>query len=113
MHVTRSRAAVAAVASLLLSGVVGCAGGGGDYPASPVNTILTDREAVRLAELHLDEIDPNAGPRDVVTVEPTHEGNGQVVGFQTFFDESRQAPKVWRLVMVEHDGDVKEIRYAD
>jgi hypothetical protein len=73
--------AVAAVSSAAL---VGCSSQ--TFPPSPVNAILTDREAARLAELHLNQTDPQANPRDVVSIEPT--GDGNLVSFNTFFDET-------------------------
>jgi hypothetical protein len=110
MRITSRRAAVAAAlfASATLS--VGCSSSH-DYPASPVNAVLTDREAVRLAELHLNDIDPQANPRDVVAMEPTC--TGYVVSFNTYFDETHVPPKQSRVVMVENDGDVREVRFSD
>jgi hypothetical protein len=101
---------VAAVAALGLAGAVGCASKE-VYPASPVPAVLNDREAIRLAELYLDDVAPAASMRDVTTVEPT--GDGYLVGFKTFFNETQRAPKQSRLVMVEHDGDVREMTFRE
>ena len=103
------RAALMAASALFVSLAGGCASE--DFPRSPVNAVLNDREAVRLAELHLDDVAPQASPRDVVTIEAT--GDGHLVGFHTYFDEPQTPPKQSRLVMVEHDGEVREVTFTD
>ena len=110
MRINTRAAVVALFVSSSAAFVVGC-NAAHDFPPSPVNAVLTDREAVRLAELHLNEIDPQANPRDVVTIDST--GDGTLVGFNTFFDETRVPPKQSRLVMVEHDGTTREVTFAD
>jgi len=106
------RAAIVAAASIVVAGLVG--GCAKDDMSARTHAILTDREAVRLAELHLDDTDPdNAAPRDVVSVETAHEGRGHIVAFHTFFDETERPPKQSRLVMVDHDGDVRELTFKD
>ena len=110
MHFTNPRAALVVAASLAVAGLTGCAK---DDMSSRTHAILTDREAARLAELHLDETAPDASPRDVVTIDTSHRGKGHIVGFQTFFDETQRAPKMSRLVMVDHDGDVRELTFKD
>ena len=112
MHVMKSRSvALVAAASLAVSGLLG--GCAKDDMSARTHAILTDREAARLAELHLDDTDPDAAPRDVVSVEETHGGRGHIVAFHTFFDETERAPKQSRLVMVDHDGDVRELTFKD
>jgi hypothetical protein len=108
-----SRAALMVAASMVMAGLVGgCAKD--DDMSSRTHAILTDREAVRLAELHLDDTDPGESkPRDVVAIDTTHEGKGHLVAFQTFFDEDERAPKMSRLVEVDHDGDVRELTFED
>jgi hypothetical protein len=112
MRLKISRSALLATASLAMAGLLvgGCAKD--DMPAR-THAILTDREAVRLAELHLDDTDADAVPRDVVSIEQSHEGRGHIVGFHSFFDETERAPKQSRLVMVDHDGDVRELTFKD
>jgi hypothetical protein len=104
------RAALAAVASLVISGLVGCAK---DDMSTRTHGILTDREAARLAELHLDDTAADASPRDVVSIEESYNGKGHIVGFRTYFDETANPPKQSRLVMVDHDGDVRELTFKD
>ena len=112
MRLKVSRAALLAAASLAMAGLLvgGCVK---DDMSARTHAILTDREAVRLAELHLDDTASDAAPRDVVSVEQSHEGRGHIVGFHTFFDETERAPKQSRLVMVDHDGDVRELTFKD
>src|SRR5829696_5758615 len=110
MRLKNSHAAVVVAASLVVGGLAGCAK---DDMSSRTHGILTDREAARLAELHLDDTAPDASPRDVVSIEPSYKGRGHVVGFHTFFDESQRPPKQSRLVMVDHDGDVRELTFKD
>jgi hypothetical protein len=105
----KSRAAIAALFVSAAAFVGGCSSQ--TYPPSPVNAVLTDREAARLAELHLNDIDPQANPRDVVSIEPT--GDGTLVAFNTFFDETHTPPKQSRIVMVEHDGTAREVVFTD
>jgi hypothetical protein len=82
------------------------------YPASPVPAVLSDREAVRLADLHLDQLDQHAGesrPRDVVSIEPTDDGH--LVAYHSYFDETMRPPKESRLVLVKHTGDARELTF--
>ena len=109
MRKTFPRAAVAAMFVSALAAVGGCSSDA--YPPSPVQAVLTDGEAVRLAELHLNDIDPQANPRDVVSIEQT--GDGTLVGFNTFYDETHTPPKQSRLVMVEHSGKTREVVFSD
>ncbi|MEA2709504.1 MAG: hypothetical protein QOF78_2105 [Phycisphaerales bacterium] len=110
MHFVSRATAVASLFVLSSAVLVGC-GGGHDFPASPVSAILTDREAARLAELHLNDIAPDASPRDIVSLETT--GKGHVIGFETMFDEAKNPPKQSRLVVVKHNGDVREVTFKD
>jgi len=112
MRLKISRPALLAAASLAVAGLLvgGCAK---DDMSSRTHAMLTDREAVRLAELHLDDTDSDAAPRDVVSIEQSHEGRGYIVGFNTFFDETERPPSQSRLVMVDHDGDVRELNFKD
>ena len=98
-------------ASALFVAAAAAAGGCADYPAWPVPAVLNDREAVRLAELHLNDVAPESSPRDVVSVDPM--GERTLVAFQTLFDETQRPPKTSRLVLVDHDGDVRELRFMD
>jgi hypothetical protein len=111
MRLNISRATLLAAASLAVAGLLG--GCAKDDMSARTHAILTDREAVRLAELHIDDTDADAAPRDVVSVEQSHEGRGHIVGFHSFFDETQRAPKQSRLVMVDHDGDVRELTFKD
>ena len=107
----KSHAALVVAASLVVGGLAGCAKDE-DYASRP-SAILTDREAVRLAELHLDDTAAEASPRDVVAIDTTDQGRGHIVAFQTFFDETQRPPKQSRLVVVDHDGDVREVSFKD
>ena len=111
MRLRNSHAALVVAASLVVSGLVGCAKDE-DFAARP-SAILTDREAARLAELHMDDTAADASPRDVVTIEQSQGGRGHVVSFHTFYDETARPPKQSRLVMVDHDGDVREVTFKD
>src|SRR5688500_5739758 len=112
MRLKNSHAALVVAASLVVSGLAGCAKDE-DFAARP-SAILTDREAARMAELHMDDTaGDDASPRDVVSIEQSYKGRGHVVGFQTFFDETAHPPKQSRLVMVDHDGDVREVTFKD
>jgi hypothetical protein len=102
---------LATAASLVVAGLVGCAKDN-DVP-SHSNAILSDREAARLAELHLDDVAPSSNPRDIVSIVPASEGTGYLVGFDSFFDETQRPPKTSRLVVVDHDGDVREMSFKD
>lgn len=110
MRLKNSRTALVVAASLVVSGLVGCAK---DDLSTRTHAVLTEREAARLAELHLDETAPDASPRDVVSIDESYKGRGHIVGFQTFFDETARPPKQSRLVMVDHDGDVRELTFKD
>ena len=110
MRLMNSRTALAVAASLVIGGLVGCAK---DDMSTRTHAILTDREAARLAELHLDDTAADASPRDIVTIDTSHKGKGHIVGFHTFFDETANPPKMSRLVMVDHDGDVRELTFKD
>lgn len=111
MRLKHSRAALVVAASLVVSGLVG--GCAKDDTASRTHAVLTDREAARLAELHLNETAPDASPRDIVSIDESYRGRGHIVGFQTFFDENERPPKQSRLVIVDHDGDVRELMFKD
>jgi hypothetical protein len=112
MRLMKSNAALVVAASMVVAGLAG--GCAKDDLSSRTHAILTEREAARLAELHLDDTDPDESkPRDIVSIEPSHKGRGHVVGFQTFFDETANPPKMSRLVMVDHDGDVRELQFKD
>ena len=110
MHLNRCQSALVVAASLALAGLVGCAK---DDMSSRTHGILTDREAARLAELHLDDTAADASPRDVVSIEETYNGKGHLVAFHTFYDETGKPPKQSRLVMVDHDGDARELTFKD
>jgi hypothetical protein len=100
-------AVLATAASLVVAGLVGCA----KDDMSPRGTaVLSDREAARLAEVHLDD-NGNSTPRDVVSMIPSYDGAGYIVGFDSLFDETQHPPKTSRLVMVKHDGDVRELTF--
>ena len=65
MRLMNSHAALVAAASLGIVGLVGCA----KDDMSRTHGMLSDLEAVRLAELHLDDTAPEASPRDVTSIE--------------------------------------------
>ena len=110
MHLLSSRTALVAAATLAIAGMVGCAK---DDMSTRTQGILNDREAARLAELHLDDTAPDASPRDVTSIETSSDGKGHIVVFNTFFDETQHPPKQSRMVMVDHDGDVREVTFKD
>ena len=110
MRSTSRFAALATAASLVVAGLVGCAK---DDMSSRTHAILTDREAARLAELHLDDTAPESSPRDIVSIIKTYDGKGHLIGFHSFFDETQHPTKMSRLVMVDHDGDVRELTFKD
>jgi hypothetical protein len=91
--------------------LVGCAKD--DDMSSRTHGVLSDREAVRLAELHLNDTAPEASPRDVTSIETSTDGKGHIVVFNTFFDETQRPPKQSRMVMVDHDGDAREVTFKD
>jgi hypothetical protein len=111
MHLLNSRTALAAAATLAIAGLVG--GCAKDDMSTRTHGILNDREAVRLAELHLSDTAPDANPRDVTSIETSTDGKGHIVVFNTFFDETQHPPKQSRMVMVDHDGDVREVTFKD
>ena len=112
MRLMNSRPALVAAASIVVAGFLG--GCAGDDMPSRTPAVLTHREAARLAELHLDDIDPTESkPRDVVSIDESYNGRGHIVGFHTAFDEDEKPPKMSRLVMVDHDGDVRELTFKD
>ncbi len=102
MRLSLPCAAAAMIGSSLLAG--GCA----TLPASPVPAPLSDRQAIVLADEYLDQrgIDE---PRFVSYVEPT--GYGNLVSVRGSFDPDAKPPVPSRLIMVKHDGDVREIRF--
>ena len=110
MRLTRSRTALMVAAAMTISGLVGCAKN--DMPRN-VPAILTDMESARLAELNLDENAPDSSPRDVVSMITNYSGDGYIIGFQSFFDETQRPPKMSRLVMVKDSGDVRELTFKD
>jgi hypothetical protein len=107
MH--RSTTCAAAAALLGSSLLVGCASD--PLPASPVAAPLTDRQAIELAEDHLDRTRTDAPMRLVNYVEPTAEGDGHFVSFRETFDPMGKPPAQTRLVLVEHDGSARELRF--
>jgi len=109
MRLSNSRTALVVAAAMVVSGLAGCA----SDMSSRTNAILTDREAARLAELHLDDTAPESNPRDIVSIDKSYEGKGHIVAFQSFFDETQHPPKMSRLVRVDHDGDVHELTFKD
>ena len=109
MRLMNSHAALVAAASLGIVGLVGCA----KDDMSRTHGMLSDLEAVRLAELHLDDTAPEASPRDVTSIETSRDGKGHIVAFNTFFHETQRPPKQSLLVMVDHDGDVREVTFKD
>lgn len=111
MHLNSRFAALAAAASLVAAGLAGCSSNKSNPPLRE-NAVLTDREAARLAEVHMDQ-DANAGPRDIVSITKWHDGEAHLVGFQSFFDETQHPPKASRLVVVDHDGDIREMTFSD
>jgi hypothetical protein len=111
MRIALSRTTLVLAASVALSGLVGCASD--EQLPSRTHAVLTDIEAARLAELHLNDTAPEASPRDVVSLEQSYQGKGHIVGFHTFFDETQTPPKQSRLVMVEHDGTARELMFKD
>ena len=42
-----------------------------------------------------------------------YSGDGYIIGFQSFFDETQRPPKMSRLVMVKDSGDVRELTFKD
>jgi hypothetical protein len=103
-------AAAALVGGSLLVG--GCAK---SLPASPVAAPLSDVQAITLAEQFLDDRQTSGGratggDRHVAYVEPT--GDGNIVSFRSRFDPAAEPPVQSRLIKVDHDGDVREIRFA-
>ena len=113
MRLTNSRTALVAAASLVIAALVvgGCAKD--NDMSTRTQGILTDREAARLAELHMDDTAPDASPRDVTSIETSTDGKGHIVVFNTFFDETQRPPKQSRMVVVDHDGDVRELTFKD
>ncbi|HEV2296124.1 MAG TPA: hypothetical protein VGR35_19930 [Tepidisphaeraceae bacterium] len=96
----------AAAAALLGSSLlVGCAS---RLPDSPVPAPLSDLQAIELADAYLDERQTE-DERFVNNVEPT--GDGNIVSFRSGFDPTARPPAVTRLIEVEHDGSVREIRF--
>ena len=106
MRLSQSCAAAAALIGSSL--LVGCASD--PLPRSPVATPLNDYQAVSLAEDYLDERGVDE-PRIVNYVEPTGEGN--LVSFRTGFDAGAKPPVANHLVLVNHTGSVRGIRFKE
>jgi hypothetical protein len=101
-------AVLATAASLVVAGLVGCAK---NEKVSPhTNAILTDLQAGRLAQAHLDDT-VGANPRDVVYMIPSYEGKGYLIGFNSVLDATQHPPKVARTVDVDHDGDMRDLSF--
>ena len=107
-----------AAAAALIGGsrfVGGCAK---SVPPSPVAAPLNDVQAIALAEQFLDDQQTSSAAsgrtigtdRLVAYVEPT--GDGNIVSFRSRFDPAAEPPVQSRLIKVDHDGDVREIRFG-
>ncbi len=92
-----------AAAALLLTGLLGCSNAR-HFPESPVPAVLTDREAVSIADEFLR--DHEISTRVVTSIEP--QDWGYLVGYHSTFDPNLRPPKVSHLVAVQNDGDVRE-----
>jgi hypothetical protein len=101
------RASIALAAMIGIGSIVGCQRQ--PLPASPIPAVLTDREAAILAEQYL--IDTGDSPRILTRVEPT--GEGHLVHYQSTFDTKLHPPREARLVVVHHDGAVRELRFNE
>ena len=85
--------------ALLLPIAASCA----KYPASPVPGVLSDRQAVLLADAHLNEREIPA--RTPILVEPQRWG--WLVMHHTHFNPVEMPPIQSHLVAVNHDGSVR------
>ena len=97
MRVTLGAVAVAALLA------AGCSSQ--TYPASPVPTHLTDREASFLGERYL--IERGVPPTRLTAIEPTN--TGYLFHYESFFDAPSGPPKQGRLLHINNDGTVREI----
>ena len=101
-------AVLATAASIVLAGLVGCAK---SETSSHTGAILTDLEAGRLAQAHLDDT-VGGNPRDVTFMIPSHDGQGYLVGFNSQVDDTQHPPKMARTVDVDHDGDMRDLTFT-
>jgi hypothetical protein len=101
------RLALSCLATLAVCTLVGC--NAQHFPASPVPAVLTDREAVSLADRYL--ADREIATSVVTNIEP--QDWGYLVGYHSTFDPNLRPPKLSRLVAVKNDGDVREWTFRE
>lgn len=78
-------------------------------PESPLPAVLSDREALVLAEQYL--ADGTDTPRELKRMEAT--GQGYLLAYESPFDPGLVPPKETRLVTVHHDGVVRELIFDE
>jgi len=110
MRFSTTCAALAALSGSIL--IAGCSKKDvGPMPASPVAVPLSDFQSIELAENYLDAQGSAGRARSVHSVEPM--GDGNLVTFHTAFDGTAKPPVASRMVMVEHDGSVRELTFRE
>jgi hypothetical protein len=78
-------------------------------PPSPVPAVLSEREAYLLAEQYLRQTDDS--PRVLTGIGPT--GDGHLLHYHGLYLPQLRPPITTRLVIVHHDGDVRELHFTE
>ena len=104
MRVSGLRAA--ALAAIIVPVATSCASK--PFPASPVPSALTERQADRLARAKLYERDA-AAPRIIKSIDKT--GCGYLIAYVDDFGAAGKPPMPSRLVQVRYDGTVRELPF--